>query len=79
MKRQDCVSCGTSNVMYRFEDRDVEIDLKAFRASVPLLSGWQCEACSEIELDPESAQRYSDVSDELVYSLRRPLDRYPLT
>ncbi|WP_248794737.1 hypothetical protein [Pseudomonas sp. MWU13-2105] len=79
MKRQDCVSCGTNNVMHWFEGRDFEVDLKALRKSVLGLSGWQCEACSEIELAPESAQRYSDASDELIYQSRRPLDRHPLT
>lgn len=71
MKQQDCVSCGMHNTMHWFEDRDFEVDFKALKKSVLGLSGWQCQACSEIELDPESAQRYSEASDELIYQSRR--------
>ncbi|WP_248803694.1 type II toxin-antitoxin system MqsA family antitoxin [Pseudomonas sp. MWU13-2100] len=71
MKRQNCVSCGAHNAMHWFEGRDFEVDFKALKKPVAALSGWQCETCSEIELDPGSAQRYSDASDELIYQSRR--------
>lgn len=70
MKRQDCVSCGASNSMQHFESRDFEVDFKALKQTLSGLCGWECTACAEIELTPESAQRYSDASDQLVLEHR---------
>ncbi|SEI05604.1 type II toxin-antitoxin system MqsA family antitoxin [Pseudomonas fuscovaginae UPB0736] len=70
MRRQDCVSCGASNSMQHFEKRDVEIDFKALKKTVSGLCGWECTECGEIELAPESAQRYSDASDQLILEHR---------
>jgi len=71
MKRQGCVSCGATNAMQRFENRDFEVDFKTLKSKVHGLAGWECGQCSEIEFDPESANLYSDAGDQLIYAHRR--------
>lgn len=66
MKKQDCASCGARHGMQHFETRSFTVNFKQLNREVGDLSGWQCQACDEIEFDPQSAERYSQAGDQLI-------------
>lgn len=68
MKKQQCVSCGAHDAMHHFEGRSFTVDYKQVARQVHDISGWECQACGEIEFDhdTDSAQRYSKASDQLL-------------
>jgi|CXWL01.2.fsa_nt_gi HTH-type transcriptional regulator/antitoxin MqsA len=68
MKTQQCVSCGTHNGMHHFEGRTLTVDYKQVARLVHDIVGWECQVCGEIEFDhnTDSAERYSDASDQLL-------------
>jgi HTH-type transcriptional regulator/antitoxin MqsA len=61
-----CLSCETRKGMTRFERETFTIEHAGMTATVKGLSGWRCEGCGEVEVDPGSAQRYAAAGDELV-------------
>ena len=65
-----CPDCDTSKPMARFEGEDFQIEHAGLSATVEGLSGWRCEACGEIEFDPDSARRYAAAGDALVLQER---------
>ncbi|WP_339489029.1 type II toxin-antitoxin system MqsA family antitoxin [Pseudomonas rhizophila] len=68
MKTQQCVNCGTQDAMQHFEGRSFTIDYKQVARQVHDMAGWECRVCGEIEFDhdTDSAQRYSQASDQLL-------------
>lgn len=70
MKHRNCANCGTRNGMARFENESFSIRHEGFTAKVRGLSGWRCQACDEVEFDPQSATKYAEASDELVLKAR---------
>lgn len=73
MKHRNCTNCGTRNGMSRFENESFTIRHEGFIARIRELSGWRCQACEEIEFDPQSAMRYARASDSLVLKSREHL------
>jgi HTH-type transcriptional regulator/antitoxin MqsA len=57
--------------MERFENKTLVVEHAGMRAQVKGLSGWRCRACSEVEFDPQSAERYAQAGDELVLRARK--------
>jgi HTH-type transcriptional regulator/antitoxin MqsA len=70
-----CLNCETANGMARFEGETFTIKHASMTAKVQGLSGWRCETCSEVEFDPDSAQRYAAAGDELVLRERERQSR----
>src|SRR5689334_11761868 len=68
MRTQQCVNCGTHDGMEHFEGRTLSINYKQMSRLVHYLAGWECKVCGEIEFDhdTDSADRYSDASDQLL-------------
>ncbi len=64
-----CSSCGGADFV-RFTDESFSIEHAGRTVTVTGLSGWRCQACGEVEFDPDSAHRYADASDELVLKAR---------
>jgi HTH-type transcriptional regulator / antitoxin MqsA len=71
MKTQQCFSCGTQDGMQHFDGRSFTIDFRQLTRQVHDISGWECQACSEIEFDDGSAERYSEASDQLLEDSRQ--------
>ncbi|MCU1749953.1 type II toxin-antitoxin system MqsA family antitoxin [Pseudomonas sp. 6D_7.1_Bac1] len=71
MKTQQCFSCGTQDGMQHFDGRSFTIDFRQLTRQVHDISGWECQACSEIEFDDGSAVRYSEASDQLLEDSRQ--------
>jgi HTH-type transcriptional regulator / antitoxin MqsA len=69
MNGRFCADCGSPDAI-RFEDETFSVDHAGLATEVKGLSGWRCAACSEIEFDAESAQRYAAAGDELVLRAR---------
>jgi HTH-type transcriptional regulator/antitoxin MqsA len=57
--------------MTRFENETHEVVFRDMKTTVGKLSGWRCAACSEIEFDDDSAERYAAAGDALVLEARR--------
>ncbi|RON52767.1 transcriptional regulator [Pseudomonas frederiksbergensis] len=70
MNTKQCFSCGAPEGMRHFEGRGETMSVKGMERRIDDLSGWECQACAEVILDPDCAERYSDVSDELVLAGR---------
>ncbi len=51
-----CMNCDTETALSRFEHEAFTIER----------AGWRCDACGEVEFDPDSAQRYAAAGDALV-------------
>ena len=66
-----CVTCGSAEGMTRFENETHEVVFRDMKTTVGKLSGWRCAACSEIEFDDDSAERYAAAGDALVLEARR--------
>jgi HTH-type transcriptional regulator/antitoxin MqsA len=66
MNQQHCLNCETHPRMTRFEGESFTIEHGGATAAVDGLSGWRCDACSEIEFDADSARRYAAAGDALV-------------
>ncbi|MGK9415378.1 type II toxin-antitoxin system MqsA family antitoxin [Pseudomonas cedrina] len=71
MKRQQCCSCGRQDGMLHFLGRSETMEVKGLLRRIDNLSGWECEACGEVLLDPQDAERYSNLCDDIVHSFRR--------
>ena len=67
---RNCLSCETGKPMRRFENEDFVVDHAGMTKTVEGLSGWRCDACAEVEFDPDSAQRYAAAGDALVLRAR---------
>ena len=65
-----CVGCERNAKLERFENESFTISHAGATVSVPGLSGWRCDACGEVEFDPDSARRYAAAGDELVMAER---------
>ena len=70
-----CLNCETATGMARFEGETLTIEHAGMTAKVEGLSGWRCEACGEVEFDPDSARRYAAAGDELVLRERERQSR----
>lgn len=66
MKHKQCINCGAPDGMLPFSGRSELLDYRHLTRQVDELSGWQCQACAEVEFDPASAQRYASASDQLI-------------
>jgi HTH-type transcriptional regulator/antitoxin MqsA len=64
------MSCEDGAEMRRFDGETFTVEHAEMRAAVNGLSGWRCEACGEVEFDPDSARRYAEAGDELVHRAR---------
>ena len=73
MKTQQCMSCGSHDAMQHFEGRTFTINTRGMTRDIPGIAGWDCQACKEIEFDhdDDSAERYSDASDQLLIDARK--------
>ncbi|MEN2393517.1 type II toxin-antitoxin system MqsA family antitoxin [Pseudomonas halotolerans] len=71
MKTQQCLSCGALEGMLHFEGRGETLSVKGLERRVDDLSGWECQVCGEVELDPDCSQRHTDAGDELVTAARQ--------
>ena len=73
MKTQQCVSCGTHDAMQHFEGRTFTINTRGMIRDIPDIAGWECQVCKEVEFDydDDSAERYSNVSDQLLIDARK--------
>jgi HTH-type transcriptional regulator / antitoxin MqsA len=71
MKTQQCFSCGAPQGMVHFEGRGETLSLKGMDRRVDDLSGWECQVCAEVELDPRCAERHAAAGDELVNAARQ--------
>ena len=71
MKTEQCFSCGRHDGMHHFSGRSETSEVKGLHRRIDDLSGWECQACGEVILDPEDAERYSDHCDEIVNSFRQ--------
>jgi len=58
--------------MKRFENSPFTVEHAGLTAKLRGLSGWRCDACGEVEFDPESARRYAVAGDDLVLGARAP-------
>jgi len=65
-----CGACGAAARMDRFEHEAFTVEHAGLSRRVEDLSGWRCDACGEVEFDPESARLYAAVGDELVLRAR---------
>lgn len=80
---RSCQNCETAKEKGRFEGQTFTIEHAGMTARVGRLSGWRCEACGEVEFDPDCARRYAAAGDELVLrgrerqsrEIRRPSTR----
>lgn len=64
-----CSSCGGADAV-RFTDESFSVEHAGQTVTVTGLSGWRCQACGEVEFDPDSAHRYADAGDVLVLKAR---------
>ncbi|MEZ1319087.1 type II toxin-antitoxin system MqsA family antitoxin [Pseudomonas fluorescens] len=71
MNTKQCFSCGAHEGMRHFEGRGETMSVKGMKRRVDDLSGWECQVCAEVILDPGCSERYSEASDELVMAARR--------
>ncbi|MBV4509916.1 transcriptional regulator [Pseudomonas sp. PA-7-1E] len=73
MKTQQCVNCGTHDGMQYFAGRTFTINTRGMMRDIPNIAGWECQVCKEIEFDhdDDSAERYSDASDQLLIDGRK--------
>jgi HTH-type transcriptional regulator / antitoxin MqsA len=71
MKKEQCFSCGRPDGMLRFSGRSETMEVKGLLRRIDNLAGWECEACGEVILDPQDAERYSNLCDEIVHSFRQ--------
>lgn len=67
MNTQDgsCPHCGHKG-MIRFDSVTLILGDKGTTQRIDDMSGWQCSACSEWDLDKESLLRYAETSDALI-------------
>ncbi|MEN5150805.1 type II TA system antitoxin MqsA family protein [Pseudomonas orientalis] len=72
MRTQQCMSCGAHEGMQHFEGRTFTIDTYGMIRKIPDIAGWECQVCKEVEFDydDDSAERYSDASDQLLIDAR---------
>ncbi len=61
-----CLNCDTETALSRFEHEAFTIEHAGLTDTVENLSGWRCDACGEVEFDPDSARRYAAAGDALV-------------
>ncbi len=71
MNTKQCFSCGAREGMRHFEGRGETMSVKGMERRVDDLSGWECQGCGEVILDPGCSERYSDACDELVIAGRQ--------
>ena len=64
-----CDECGTC--MVRFEGEALTIRRGGESVDVPNLSGWKCPHGHDAVFDADSAIRYADAGDALVYAARK--------
>lgn len=64
-----CSSCGRTDLV-RFTDESFSLEHTGQTATVTGLSGWRCQACGEVEFDPDSAHHYAEAGDVLVLKAR---------
>ena len=69
MDGRSCANCGTADPI-RFDNETFSVNHAGFTTEIKDLSGWRCGACSEVEFDTDSAQRYAAAGDELVLRAR---------
>jgi HTH-type transcriptional regulator / antitoxin MqsA len=69
------LECEAEKDMSRFEGETFTIEHAGMTTKVEGLSGWRCEACGEVEFDPDSARRYAAAGDELVLRERERQSR----
>ena len=70
MNTQHCFICGAPDAMGRFESRSETLRVNGMERRVDDLSGWECQLCGDGMHDPDSSDRYSAASDELVRTAR---------
>ena len=71
MNTKQCFSCGAPEGMRHFEGRGETMSVKGMERRIDDLSGWECQACGEVILNPGCSERYSDACDELVIAGRQ--------
>ncbi|MFW0758776.1 type II TA system antitoxin MqsA family protein [Pseudomonas sp. H11T01] len=71
MKTRQCFTCGAPEGMRYFKGRSETLEVKNLQRRVDDLSGWECQACGEVEFDPNCSRRYADAGDELVIAARQ--------
>ena len=71
MKAQQCFSCGAPQGMSHFEGRAETLRVKGLERRIDDLSGWECQMCGEVELDPGCSDRHTNAGDELVIAARK--------
>ncbi|MBK5399496.1 type II toxin-antitoxin system MqsA family antitoxin [Pseudomonas sp. TH39(2020)] len=71
MNGKQCFSCGTHEGLQPFDGRSFTIDFKQMSRQVGDISGYECRVCGEIEFDDNSAERYSQASDQLLLDCRQ--------
>jgi HTH-type transcriptional regulator/antitoxin MqsA len=60
------MNCESRKALRHFTNETFVVEHAGLKAKVEGLSGWRCEACDEIEFDPESARRYAAAGDALI-------------
>ncbi|KMT55014.1 type II toxin-antitoxin system MqsA family antitoxin [Pseudomonas fildesensis] len=71
MKTEQCYSCGRPDGMLHFSGRSETMEVKGLLRRIDNLSGLECQSCGEVILDPEDAERYSNLCDEIVHTFRQ--------
>lgn len=71
MKTEQCFSCGRKDGMHHFSGRSITAEVKGLLRRIDNLAGWECQACGEVILDAEDAERHSDFCDEIVHTFRQ--------
>jgi HTH-type transcriptional regulator / antitoxin MqsA len=61
-----CLNCESQKAMTRFENESFVVEHAGMTTTVDGLSGWRCDACSEVAFDVKSAKRYAAAGDALV-------------
>jgi len=61
-----CLNCDAGTELSRFKHAAFTVEHAGMSEVVDNLYGWRCDACGEVEFDPDSARRYAAVGDALV-------------
>lgn len=69
MDSRFCGECGSRD-LHHFINENFRIEHGGRAENVPGLNGWRCRLCGEVEFEPESMDRYAQVSDTLVLEAR---------
>jgi len=68
MKRE-CLNCGQQEMAY--SEKDVPYSYKGHDTIIPLVKGWHCPDCGEVEFEAGEGVRFAELIEKFAYKINQ--------